>query len=83
MQQELVQSDKVAEVVLSDGRFVSIYRIKIKHLIMAADSKAALQTCKLMSLVTTIDDKPFELEDVFELRLGDYQKISDALNKAL
>lgn len=77
----LVQSDKKAEVVLSDGRFVSIHSVKMAHMYCARDPDPLMQTMKLMALITRIDDQEVKLADILNLKLEDYNLILDNMSK--
>lgn len=79
--QELAQLDKKAEVVLSDGRFVAIYKVKLGHVLLSKDADDTIAMVKLIHLTTKVDEKPFEVKDILNLELKDFHKIVEALNK--
>lgn len=79
--QELVQSDKKSEVILEDGRFASIYKPKVAHMIAAQDPDSLIQMVKLITLTVKIDEKELTAKDVLALDLRDFSKITEALGK--
>jgi hypothetical protein len=81
VQQELVRLDKKGEVILSDGRFVTIHKLKLGHLYLSKDDNEMAQAIKLISFTTKIDDKPPSLEEVLNLDVEDFNKIMVALSK--
>jgi hypothetical protein len=79
--QELVLSDKKGEIVLSDGRFVSVFKTKVRHVLLSKDKDETVVAIKLISLVTTVDDKPFEINDIVNLSVEDFKKIAELVFK--
>lgn len=78
---EPVQLDKKGEVILSDGRFVSIHKVKIGHLYACQDDNEIGRAIKLIALTTKIDDKTPKIEEILNLDVDDFHKIMMALNK--
>jgi hypothetical protein len=76
----LVQSDKKAEVVLSDGRFATIYKVKVGHILAAEDENQMHQAVKLIAVTVRIDDKFPTIEDVLNLDVEDFHKIMHQLS---
>lgn len=74
-QQELVQSDRQAEVVLSDGRFVTIYKLKVWHLILSEDKDHMVRAVNLIATATTIDDAKPTIQQILNLDVEDFNKI--------
>lgn len=81
--QELVRLDKKGEVILSDGRFVTIHKIKVGHLLASHNgSSSDLESAiKLITVTTKIDDVSPSVHDVLNLEREDFHKIMEALNK--
>lgn len=80
-QQELVRLDKKSEVVLSDGTFVTIHKVKIGHLLLSQDICELSRALKLISVTTKFDDKKPTTQDVLNLDLEDFHKIMEQLSK--
>jgi hypothetical protein len=74
-QQVCVQSVKRKEIVISDGRFVSIYQVKAGHLLNCLDTNPMIQAAKLMTLSIEIDDNRVNLETILNLDLDDFNRI--------
>ena len=79
--QELVRLDKKGEVILSDGRFVTIHKIKIGHIFAAQAGSDLEAAIRLVSLTTKIDDVSPTVQDILNLDREDFHKIMEALNK--
>lgn len=79
--QELVQLDKKSEIVLNDGRFASIFNVKVGHMLAAQDKDQFTQMIKLVTLVVKIDDKELTAKDVLNLDQRDFNKIIEAISK--
>ncbi len=77
---ELVQSDKKSEIVLSDGRFASIYKVKVGHLLAAEDINPMHQAVKLIAVTVKIDDKFPSIEEILRLDVEDFHKIMNQLS---
>ncbi len=73
--QELVQSDKKAELILEDGRFATIYKVKLGHILRAQDSDPMHFSVKLIAQCVRVDDKPLGFEEIVNFDLQDYHKI--------
>ncbi len=78
---EPVQSDKKGELVLSDGRFVSVYKVKVFHLLAARDPDDLAQSLKLATLVTRIDEKSPTIEEMLNMEVHDFMKIMHYISK--
>ena len=79
-QQEFVQLDKKSEIILSDGRFATIYKLKLGHLVLAHDNNPMHQAVKLISCAVKIDDKFPEVQEVMNLEVEDFHKIMHHLS---
>lgn len=79
--QELVRLDKKGEVILSDGRFVTIHKVKIGHLLASYGSSDLETAIRLITVTTKIDDVAPTVHDVLNLDRDDFHKIMEALNK--
>jgi hypothetical protein len=66
---------KIAELILSDGSFCSIYQVTYKHLELAESKNSFEMYAKVLSMVLLIDDKPITIEQVYNLPLKDINKI--------
>jgi hypothetical protein len=75
-QQELAQSGKPkAEIVLTDGTFVTIYPTKMKHILVAQDPDQLMYGMKIIAAVTKFDDEPPTAHQVMNLDPKDYNYI--------
>lgn len=81
MLQELAQLDNKAEIILEDGRFASIHKVKVGHMIVAQDADPLVQMAKLITLVVKIDNQPVSVKDVLNLDIKDFSKIIEAVSK--
>jgi hypothetical protein len=78
--QELVQFDKKSEIVLSDGRFATVCKVKIGHVIASQDENPMHQAVKLISIAVKIDDKTPTIQEVLHLDVEDFIKIMHQLS---
>jgi hypothetical protein len=81
VQPVLVQSDKKAEVVLSDGRFATVYKVKLGHVFYSQDENVIIRSVKLIVSIVKIDDKQPTIEEVFNLNIEDFYLILHTINK--
>lgn len=75
------QSDKKAEIILSDGRFAEVFKTKVYHAVLANADDDMTKLVKLVCLVVRIDDKEITPKDVLNLDLSDFSKIAEAIGK--
>jgi len=68
-------------LILSDGRFATVYFIKVGHLLAAEDSNPMYQAVKLINQVVKIDDEFPTIEDILELNVEDFHKIMNSISK--
>ena len=80
---EPVLSDKIGEVILNDGTFAEIYKIRAKHFFNAQHVDPMVLLARLMVEVVKIDGKLLKPEDVAELELGDFNRIAVRLSELL
>lgn len=75
---ELVPSDKtdkIAEVVLSDGRFAEIFRPRVIHMIGSEDYSDMRRSVKMLMQIVKIDDKDPSVEDILALDVHDFNEL--------
>ncbi len=78
--QGLVQSDKKAELILEDGRFATIYKVKLGHVVAAQDPDALHFAVKLIAQCVKVDDKIPTFQEIMNFDLHDYYKIMNHLS---
>ena len=71
-----VRSDKIAELILSDARFASIYQLKYGHYIGLEEVDKHCKLAILMTLVVELDDVPITVEEIMNLKREDVLRIS-------
>ncbi len=74
------QYDKKAEVILSDGRFATIHKIRVGHLLASSSNDPLQNAVKLIINSVKIDDKVPEPIDILNLEVRDFHKIMDSIN---
>lgn len=67
----IAQSGKIAEVVLSDGRFCEIYPTRLWHYSVAQDPDPNKQFAKFACLAVLIDDKVVSAQDIYTMPMRD------------
>lgn len=71
-----VQSNNIkAELVLKNGTFVTVYHLKMKHVLIAVDENPIMHGMKLICCLTKFDDKVPEVSEVMNLSPADYNYI--------
>ncbi len=70
-----IAAERKAEVVLSDGRFATIFKLKAGHIAMSLDNNKMFEVFKIMTMTVKIDDKPITMQDAFNLDAEDFNKI--------
>lgn len=76
-----ISAEQKGEVLLNDGRFATIFKVKAGHLAMSLDNNKMHEIMKIMTMTVKIDDKPITLEQAFNLDIHDFNKISHFLFK--
>jgi len=74
------QSDKVGEVVLNDGSFAEIYKMRFKHYYRSQHPNPAMMLALLMTHIVVIEGKVMTTDQVDNLEMGDFSKIAKALD---
>lgn len=80
-QQALVLFDKKAEVILSDGRFAEVAKIRVAHMIAARSQDDFEQLLKLILQVVKIDNKKINADELGNLYIEDFNAIARAMSK--
>jgi hypothetical protein len=70
----------VAELILSDGRFATLFTVRAGHLAMLKHGPA-IQPYELLTLTVLIDDAPVTLQDVMDMSIKDFNLIAGRLFK--
>ncbi len=70
-----ISAERKAEVVLSDGRFATVFKVKAGHIAMSLDNNKMFEVFKIMTMTVKIDDKPITMQDAFNLDIEDFNKI--------
>lgn len=81
MRQEPAQLDKKAELILEDGRFATIHKVKLGHVIAATDPNDLHSAVKLIALCVKIDDKLPTIQEILNIDINDFHKIMAQLSK--
>lgn len=77
---EVIESEKVAEVTLSDGRFASVYKPHMKHMHVAQGHPLG-PIAGLMTMIVKIDDSQVTSGMLLEMLAEDYWRIQELLEK--
>lgn len=77
--QEHALSDKKGEVIIANGVFVEIYRVKLKHVLNAQSQDSLSQMCKIMLQVTLFDGKTPTADELMELYIEDFNSIASVI----
>lgn len=75
--ESISQSGKIAELVLSDGRFCAVYPSRLWHLSAAADPDPYKQFAKMVCLSVLIDDEVVNAQEVFQMTIRDVNLIAN------
>ena len=70
-----IAAEKQAELILSDGRFATIFKVKAGHIAMSLDNNKMFECFKVMTYTVKVDDKPITMQEVFNLDIEDFNKI--------
>jgi 5-enolpyruvylshikimate-3-phosphate synthase len=76
-----IESEIKGEVVLEDGRFVTVHKIKVGHVAVASDDNQVIQAAKLIAVSCLFDGKQAKLQDVLNLDMQDFDKIMKCMTK--
>lgn len=76
-----IRSERKGELVLNDGRFATVFKLKVGHLLLSQDMNDLLRMCKLLSITVRIDGEPVTVEDVLNLDIEDFNNLMAFLNK--
>ncbi len=79
-QAEPVRLDKKTEIILSDGRFATIHKVKLGHALASQDENQIHQAAKLIHLTVKIDDKHPTILEILNLDLEDFHLIMHHLS---
>lgn len=78
-----IKTQVVAEVVLDDGRFATILKPKMGHILNAKHSDDTIWMAQLMTHVVGFDGKAVSLEEVLNITVSDFSKIAEQIGKNL
>ena len=73
-----VQSAKIGEVVLSDGRFAAIYKLTLGDFMDCAHKDVNMQLALRLQKTITLDEQRPSLEDILALPMEDVATIINA-----
>lgn len=79
----IVKTNKIGELLLSDGRTVELFQPKVGHFVYAADSNEALRNTKLVAATILIEGEQPSIKDILNLGLKDFSNILTQLNKEM
>ena len=77
----LLPEDLRSEGVLSDGRFVKVYKLKMVYVLMAENENPIVAGAKLISLTCEVDDKRILPMDVLQMTPWDFNYLMDLIHK--
>ena len=69
--------------MLSDGRFATVLKPKMGHILNAWHPNDAMWMARLMTHVVGIDGNGVSEEEIMNLTLKDFSAISEQINKAI
>jgi hypothetical protein len=72
--------DKKAEVVLSDGRFAEIFRVRVIHMINARSHDDFDQLLKIILQVVKLDGTMISSKELGDLYVEDFNLIAKAVS---
>jgi hypothetical protein len=67
----------VAEVILDDGTFVSLYKWKAIHLVYSVHENQMIALANMLSMRTTFDGKQKTVPELLNLYLDDWNRIAN------
>ena len=77
----LLPEDLRAEGVLSDGRFVKVYKLKMIYILMADTENPILASARFIALTCEVDDKRILPTDVLQMTPWDFNYLIDLIHK--
>ena len=77
----LLPGDFRAEGVLSDGRFVKVYKLKMVYVLMAEAEHPVLAGARLISLTCEVDDKRILPVDILQMTPWDFSYLLELIHK--
>ena len=77
----LLPEDLRAEGVLSDGRFVKVYKLKMIYILMAETENPIVAGARLISLTCEVDDKRILPIDVLQMTTWDFNYLMNLICK--
>ena len=77
----LLPEDLRAEGILSDGRFVKVYKLKMVYVLMAEADQPILAGARLISLTCEIDDKRILPIDILQMTPWDFSYLLELIHK--
>jgi hypothetical protein len=77
----LLPEDLRAEGVLSDGRFVKVYKLKMIYVLMAETENPILAGARLISLTCEVDDKRILPTDILQMTPWDFIYLMNLIHK--
>ena len=76
-----IQSERKGELVLSDGRFATVFKLKVGHLLLARDPDDLSRMLKLLTVTVKLDGEPMTMKDAVNLELDDFNNLMSLLHK--
>ena len=76
-----ISSPAIGEMVLSDGRFVTMHRLTAGHYALASDENQVLMAAKLIAISCKIDGVAPSFETVLSMDIKDFSAITTRLIK--
>ena len=77
----LLPEDLRAEGVLSDGRFVKVYKLKMVYKLLAETEHPILAGARLISLTCEVDDKRILPIDILQMTPWDFNYLLELIHK--
>ena len=77
----LLPEDLRAEGVLSDGRFVKVYKLKAVYVWMADSEHPILTGARLIALTCEVDDKRILPTDILQMTVWDFNYLMNLIHK--
>ena len=78
-----VTSEVKGELVLADGRFLTMYKPKVAHLLISNDASLSNSEnmLRLLELILLIDGKQASIEELLKLDLREFARVMALYNK--
>jgi hypothetical protein len=77
----LLPEDLRAEGVLSDGRFVKVYKFKMIYVLMVEIENSILAGARLISFTCEVDDKRILPTDILQMTPWDFIYLMNLIHK--